>query len=87
MAFVKVAKSGTLSLNERSRALAGSGRAVYRFGFGESPFPPPRRVQDALRNAAHRTDYTDVAGLPQLRAKVAAFTTRPMAIQLLATRS
>ena len=73
MVFAQVAKSGTLSLNERSRALAAEGRKVYRFGFGESPFPPPRRVQDALRKAAHRKDYTDVAGLPQLREKVAAF--------------
>lgn len=73
MAFLKVAKSGTLSLNEKSRALASAGRNVYRFGFGESPFPPPRRVQEALRNAAYRTDYTAVAGMPALREKVAAF--------------
>ncbi|MCY4063834.1 MAG: aminotransferase class I/II-fold pyridoxal phosphate-dependent enzyme [Chloroflexi bacterium] len=73
MAFLKVAKSGTLSLNEKSRALADAGRKVYRFGFGESPFPPPRRVQAALRSAAHRTDYTAVAGMPVLREKVAAF--------------
>ena len=73
MAFLKVAKSGTLSLNEKSRALADAGRQVYRFGFGESPFPPPRRVQEALRRAAHRQDYTDVAGLPALREKIAAF--------------
>jgi len=73
MAFLKVAKSGTLSLNERSRALDDAGRKVYRFGFGESPFPPPRRVQEALRRAAHRTDYTAVAGMPELREKVAAF--------------
>ncbi len=73
MAFVKVAKSGTLSLNEKSSALAAAGRRVYRFGFGESPFPPPRRVHEALRHAAHRTDYTAVAGMPELREKVAAF--------------
>lgn len=73
MAFLKVAKSGTLSLNEKSRALAAAGRRVYRFGFGESPFPPPRHVQEALRHAAHRTDYTAVAGMPELREKVAAF--------------
>lgn len=73
MAFLKVAKSETLSLNEKSRALADAGRSVYRFGFGESPFPPPRRVQEALRGAAYRKDYTDIAGLPALRAKIAAF--------------
>ena len=73
MAFHRVAKSGTLSLNEASRALAAGGRKVYRFGFGESPFPPPLRVQEALRCAAHRQDYTAVAGMPELREKVAAF--------------
>lgn len=73
MVFLSVAKAGTFTLNERTRALADAGRVVYKFGFGESPFPPLRRVQDALREAAHRKDYTDVAGLPQLREKVAAF--------------
>ena len=73
MTFLSVAKSGTLSLHERSRALAAAGRVVYKFGFGESPFLPPRPVQDALRDAAQRKDYTDVAGMPQLREKVAAF--------------
>lgn len=73
MTFVKVAKSSTLSLNEKMREVESAGRPVYRFGFGESPFPPPQRLQDALRGAAHRKDYTAVAGLPELRAKVAAF--------------
>ncbi len=73
MTFLSVAKSGTLSLHEKSRALEAAGRVVYKFGFGESPFPPPRRVQVALRDAAKRKDYTDVAGLPQLRERVAAF--------------
>ena len=73
MTFVQVAKSGTLSLNEKTREIENAGRPVYRFGFGESPFPPPQRVQDALRSAAHRKDYTAVAGLPELREKVAAF--------------
>lgn len=73
LTFVSIAKSGTLSLNERSLALEAAGSPVYRFGFGESPFPPPVRVQAALRGAAHRQDYTAVAGLPELREKVAAF--------------
>ena len=73
MTFVKVAKSGTLFLNEKTREIENAGRLVYRFGFGESPFPPPLRLKDALRRAAHRKDYTAVAGLPELRQKVAAF--------------
>ena len=73
MDFLRIAKSETLSMNERSLALAATGRTVYRFGFGESPFPPPRRVQVALSRAAWRTEYTAVAGLPELREKIAAF--------------
>ena len=73
MAFIKVAKSGTLSLNEEMGRLQRAGERVYRFGFGESPFSPPLRVQRALKAAALRTDYTPVAGLPQLRQKIADF--------------
>ncbi len=73
MAFLTVAKSGTLSLNEKSQNLERAGRKVYRFGFGESPFPPPARLQEALIRATHRTDYTAVAGLPELREKIAEF--------------
>ncbi len=73
LAFISIAKSGTLALNERSRELEAAGRPVYRFGFGESPFPPPMRAQRALQAAAHRQDYTPVAGLPRLREHVAAF--------------
>ena len=73
MTFVRVPKSGTLALNEKSQRLAASGRTIYRFGFGESPFPPPRHVQKALRKAALRKDYTAVEGLPDLRARIADF--------------
>lgn len=73
MTFMQVAKSSTLALNEQSRALEAAGRRVYRFGFGESPFPPPPRVQLALGEAAQRKDYTAVAGLPELRERIAAF--------------
>ncbi len=73
MAFLTVAKSGTLSLNEKTNDLASAGRKIFRFGFGESPFPPPARVQAALSQAAYRADYTAVAGLPALRAKIAEF--------------
>ena len=75
MAFMRLAKSGTLSLNETMQDMRSAGRRVYQFGFGESPFPPPSRVQQALRNWAGRTEYTPVAGLPDLREKIAEFHT------------
>ena len=73
MAFLTIAKSGTLALNERSKVLAISGRTIHRLSFGESPFLPPPYVQYALQNAAIRKDYTPVAGLPELRDRIADF--------------
>lgn len=73
MAFLSLAKSGTLALNEKTLDLQSSGRRVYRFGFGESPFPPPAPLREALSRATHRKDYTAVAGLPELREKIAEF--------------
>lgn len=73
MEFLKIAKSGTLSLNEKSKNLEQSGRTIYKFGFGESPFLPPLRVRQAFADSNQRKDYTPVAGLPELRDKIAAF--------------
>lgn len=73
MAFAAVAKSGTFTINEKSKELEQAGRRIYRFGFGESPFPPPSRVRLALERACQRSEYTDVAGMPALREKIAAF--------------
>jgi len=71
--FLNVVKSGTLALNEQMKLLEAQGETVYKFGFGESPFLPPQRVQTALQEASHRKDYTPVIGLPQLREKIAEF--------------
>jgi len=73
MQFLKVGKSGTLSLNEKTTQLEQDGRTVHKFGFGESPFLPPLRVRQAFESASHRKDYTPVAGLPALREKIAEF--------------
>lgn len=68
-----VEKSQTLLLNEQSRLLEGSGREVFKFGFGQSPFPPLPRAIAALREHAGAKDYTPVQGLKPLRERVAAF--------------
>ncbi len=73
MAFATVAKAGTFAQNEKTKELERAGRRVYRFGFGESPFPPPLRIRSALERACQRADYTEVAGMPALREKIAAF--------------
>ncbi|MCA9667263.1 MAG: aminotransferase class I/II-fold pyridoxal phosphate-dependent enzyme [Myxococcales bacterium] len=66
-------QSATIAINDRSNALIAAGRSVYKLGLGQSPFPVPREVVDALRDNAERKDYLPVAGLPELRAAVADF--------------
>ncbi|MDQ7025081.1 MAG: pyridoxal phosphate-dependent aminotransferase [Anaerolineae bacterium] len=73
MTFKTTPKSPTLRLNEQSRLRAAQGQTVYRMGFGESPFMPPIRVQQALQESAHRKDYAPVQGLVELRQEIASF--------------
>ncbi|SEI55134.1 aspartate aminotransferase/hypothetical protein [Allopseudospirillum japonicum] len=67
-----ISHSETLLINERSGALAST-RTLYRFGFGESPFPVPLLLQEALNAARAEKSYLPVQGLPALRAQVAEF--------------
>lgn len=68
--------SATLAINERSAALQKAGRTVYRLGLGQSPFPVPDSVVDALRDNAHQKDYLPVRGLQNLREAVASYHAR-----------
>jgi len=65
--------SETLLINEVSNRLAADNRPLYRFGFGQSPFPVPKHVVQALRSNAHRKEYLNAQGLPELRRAVADF--------------
>jgi aspartate aminotransferase len=68
--------SATLAINERSNALREAGRTVYKLGLGQSPFPVPQVVVEALRAAAHQKDYLPVKGLGELRRTVAEYLDR-----------
>ena len=63
--------SPTLGINEESARLEEGGRQIYRLGLGQSPFPVPSAVADALRAHADEKDYLPVQGLPALRREVA----------------
>jgi aspartate aminotransferase len=65
--------SATLAINDRSRMLQLQGRTVYRLGLGQSPFPVPLSVVDALKLHAHEKDYLPAEGLWSLREAVANF--------------
>lgn len=68
--------SATLAINERSQELAAQGKKVHKLGLGQSPFPVPRHVQQALRDNAYQKDYLPVKGLPALRGAVADYLKR-----------
>lgn len=65
--------SATLAIKERCRAIAAEGRSIIDFGLGQSPFPVPDTVVEALRVAAPEKDYLPVKGLPALRETIAEF--------------
>jgi len=66
-------QSATLAIKDKCRELRRQGRRVFDFGLGQSPFPVPHCVVEALRGAAPHKDYLPVKGLPALREAVADF--------------
>ena len=63
----------TPAVSKRSRTLLREGRRVFRFGHGQSPFPVPESVVNALRHHVPRKDPPPVEGLLPLREAVARF--------------
>ena len=72
--------SSTLAINERSDKLRRQGRTIFAMGLGQSPFPVPGPVVEALRRNAFQKDYLPVQGLPELREAVAAHHRREFGI-------
>jgi aspartate aminotransferase len=66
-------QSATLEINELSKELQRQGRKIYRLGLGQSPFPVPIPVVNALKLYAREKDYLPVKGLRDLRGAVARF--------------
>jgi len=69
--FRGLSPSVTVAINEHSDALRRAGRRVFKLGLGQSPFPVPEPVVEALRENAHQKDYLAVKGLRALREAVA----------------
>jgi aspartate aminotransferase len=65
--------SATVAINERCDELRRQGRQIYKLGLGQSPFPIPAPVVEALRANAWRKDYLPVCGLAALRDAVAEY--------------
>ena len=63
--------SATLAINEDSNRLKKSGKKIYKFGFGQSPFPVPELVVNALKTNASKHTYLPMQGLEELRLAIA----------------
>lgn len=66
-------QSATLAINDRCRLLQAKEKKIYNFGLGQSPFPVPTPVVNALKLYAHEKDYLPAKGLPALKEAVAGF--------------
>ena len=69
----KLKPSATLEINEETKRLQELGKKVYKFGFGQSPFPVPEIVKNELINNAHQNKYLPMQGLVELREAVAVY--------------
>ena len=65
--LTKLEPSATLAINEKSKKLIAQGKKIYRFGFGQSPFPVPEKIVSVLKENAAKKDYLSMQGLPELR--------------------
>ena len=69
-----LAPSSTLAVQAKAKALRARGVDVISFGAGEPDFDTPERIKQAAVEAMRRgqTKYTEVGGIPELRAAVSA---------------
>jgi aspartate/methionine/tyrosine aminotransferase len=80
-----IAESATLAVDAKAKALKAAGRPVIGFGAGEPDFPTPDYIVEAAVAACRdpkNHHYTPVAGLPELRAAIAAKTLRDTGYQV-----
>ena len=65
--------SATLLINQKINKLRAEGKTIYHFGFGQSPFPVPKSIVQALVKHADRNQYLPTLGLPELQKEIAGF--------------
>jgi len=65
--------SETLLINQLSQMRSDNNQQVFKFGFGQSPFPVPDKLVNCLAQAASRKEYMSVQGHPPLRKSIVKF--------------
>jgi aspartate aminotransferase len=70
----RIKPSATIAVATKARALAAEGRDIIGLGAGEPDFDTPENIKEAAIRAlrAGKTKYTDVDGIPELKAAIVA---------------
>jgi aspartate aminotransferase len=73
-ALERVAPSATVAISQKARTMAQEGRDIIALSAGEPDFDTPLHVREAAIKAMSegKTRYTNVDGIPELKAAVAA---------------
>jgi aspartate aminotransferase len=73
-ALARVKPSATLAADAKARALKAAGKNVISLAAGEPDFDTPDNIKDAAIRAIRdgKTKYTDVDGIPELKAAICA---------------
>jgi aspartate aminotransferase len=70
----RIQPSQTIGMSTKARELKAQGRNIIDLSAGEPDLPTPENIKDAAIKAlrANKTKYTDVDGIPELKAAIAA---------------
>lgn len=71
--LLNLEESATVAMNQRVKDLRAKGENVVHFGFGQSPFPVHKSIQEALCKHADKKAYMPTKGLPELRESISKF--------------
>ena len=70
----RISPSATIAVSTKARQLKAQGRDIVSLSAGEPDFDTPQNIKDAAKRALDdgKTKYTDVDGIPELKAAICA---------------
>ena len=70
----RISPSATIAVSTKARQLKAQGRDIVSLSAGEPDFETPQNIKDAIKRALDegKTRYTDVDGIPELKAAICA---------------
>ena len=69
----RVEESQTLANNQVAKEMRRQGKKVFHFGFGESPFPVPKPIEQEMVKHAYEKKYCPGTGIDELKEAISTF--------------